>query len=80
MLKEYLAKKDDIDAIIYKSKEINSVLYKDCERLVPFEYNPQCIEVYIDIKEIPKTVNIYFLIHHYLFGFISISFCSFFFR
>lgn len=49
-LKEILATKDGINQKISKSKEINSVLYKDCPRLVPPEFNPQCIETYIDIK------------------------------
>lgn len=50
ILKEILATKDGINQRIAKSNEIKSVLYKDCPRLVPPEFNPQCTETYIDIK------------------------------
>lgn len=50
MLTEILATKDGINQKIVKSSEINSVLFKEQPRLVPPEFNPQCIETYIEIK------------------------------
>lgn len=50
ILREILATKDGINQKITKSNEIKSVLYKDCPRLVPPEFNPQCIETEIDIR------------------------------
>lgn len=50
ILREVLATKDGINQKIAKSNEIKSVLYKDNARLVPPEFNPQCIETYIDVK------------------------------
>lgn len=50
MLKEILVTKDGINQKIGKSNEINSVLFKEQPRLVPPEFNPQCIETYIEIK------------------------------
>lgn len=55
--REILATKDGINQKIPKSNEISSVLYKDCPRLVPPEFNPQCIETYIEVKntQVPTT-------------------------
>lgn len=50
MLKEILATKDGINQRIAKSSEIKSVLCTEQPRLVPPEFNPQCIETYIEIK------------------------------
>lgn len=50
MLKEILATKDGINQKIAKSSEIDGVLFKEQPRLVPPEFNPQCIETYIEIK------------------------------
>lgn len=50
MLREIMVTKDGINQKIGKSTEIKSVLYKDCPRLVPPEFNPQCIETFIDIQ------------------------------
>lgn len=49
ILKEVLATKDGINMKIGKSNEINNVLYKECPRLVPPEYNPQCAETHIEL-------------------------------
>lgn len=49
-LKEILATKDGINQRIAKSNEINTVLYKNCPRLVPPEFNPQCVETHIEVK------------------------------
>lgn len=52
ILREVLATKDGINMRISKSNEINNALYKECPRLVPPEYNPQCAETHI---ELPTT-------------------------
>lgn len=61
ILKEILQTKDGINQRIGKSNEVKTVLYKDCPRLVPPEFNPQCIETFIDIESIEeaasKTIN-----------------------
>lgn len=41
--------KDEINQKIGKSNEVKNMLYKDCPRLVPPEFNPQCVETFIDI-------------------------------
>lgn len=51
-LRDVLATKDGINMKIAKSNEIKNVLYKECPRLVPPEYNPQCQETFI---ELPNT-------------------------
>lgn len=48
--REILATKDGVNQKIAKSSEINGVLYKDNPRLVPPEFNPQCIETYIEVN------------------------------
>lgn len=50
ILRDILATKDGINAKIAKSNEIKTVLYKDCPRLVPPEFNPHCIDTYIDVQ------------------------------
>lgn len=50
ILRNILATKGGINQKLSKSSEVTSVLYKDCPRLVPPEFNPQCIETFIDIK------------------------------
>lgn len=57
MLKEILATKDGINQRIGKSSEVNSVLCKESPRLVPPEFNPQCIETFIEIKNTQVTVE-----------------------
>lgn len=57
MLKEILATKDGINQRIGKSNEVNSVLCKEAPRLVPPEFNPQCIETFIEIKNTQPTVS-----------------------
>lgn len=61
ILREVLATKDGINQKIGKSNEVKSVLYKDCPRLVPPEFNPQCVETFIDIataeEAVSKTTN-----------------------
>lgn len=49
ILRDVLATKDGINTKIAKSNEISNVLYKECPRLVPPEYNPQCVEQYIEL-------------------------------
>lgn len=50
ILRDVLATKDGINMKIAKSNEISNVLYKECPRLVPPEYNPQCTETFIELK------------------------------
>lgn len=50
MLKDILANKDGINQRISKANEVNSVLYKESPRLVPREFNPQCIETLIEVN------------------------------
>lgn len=59
ILKEILATKDGINQKIAKSNEIKTLLYKDCPRLIPPEFNPQCVETFIDIKNTqePSTIK-----------------------
>lgn len=45
-----LANKDGINQRIGKSAEVSSVLYREAPRLVPPEFNPNCVEMFIDIK------------------------------
>lgn len=48
-LDKILQSKDEINQKIGKSNEVKNMLYKDCPRLVPPEFNPQCVETFIDI-------------------------------
>lgn len=59
ILRDILATKDGINQRIAKSSEITTVLYKDCPRLVPPEYNPKCTETYIAVENTqePTTTN-----------------------
>lgn len=57
MLKDILATKDGINQKIGKSNEISSVLFKESPRLVPPEFNPQCIETFIEIKNTQPTTS-----------------------
>lgn len=49
ILRDVLATKDGINQKIGKSNEVKNVLYNDCPRLVPPEFNPQLVETFIDI-------------------------------
>ncbi|XP_031618360.1 ATP-dependent DNA helicase fml1 [Contarinia nasturtii] len=55
ILRDILATKDGINQKIGKSNEIKSVLYKNCPRLIPPEFNPRCIETFIDIKNTQES-------------------------
>lgn len=57
ILKEVLATKDFINQKIGKSNEVKNILYKDCPRLVPPEFNPQCVETFINIASIEEAVS-----------------------
>lgn len=50
ILRDIMATKDGINTKIGKSNEIKNVLYKECPRLVPPEYNPQCVEQFIELE------------------------------
>lgn len=50
ILRDILATKDGINTKIAKSNEIKNVLYKECPRLVPPEYNPHCVETHIELE------------------------------
>lgn len=45
-----LANKDGINPKIARSAEVTAVLFKDAPRLIPPEFNPSCIETFIEIK------------------------------
>lgn len=45
-----LANKDGINQKIGKSAEVTGVLFKEAPRLVPPEFNPNCVETFIEIK------------------------------
>ncbi|XP_055315691.1 uncharacterized protein LOC129575739 isoform X2 [Sitodiplosis mosellana] len=57
MLKDILVTKDGINQRIGKSNEVKNMLYKDCPRLVPPEFNPQCVETFIDIARQEATTE-----------------------
>lgn len=57
ILKEILQTKDGINQRIGKSNEVKTVLYKDCPRLVPPEFNPQLVETFIDIESIEEAAS-----------------------
>lgn len=55
-LKGILATKDDTNQKISKSPEIDRALYRHSPRLIPPEFNPQCVETFIKIThEEPKA-------------------------
>lgn len=49
-MKGVLANKDGINPKITKSSEVLGVLFKEAPRLVPPEFNPHCIETFIEIR------------------------------
>jgi ERCC4-related helicase len=51
ILKDVLANKDKTNQKIAKSREILNVLYKDCPRMVPPEFNPKCVQTFIKLPE-----------------------------
>lgn len=51
MVKEILTTKDGINHKIAKANEVDSVLYKESPRLIPPEFNPKCVETFIDVKD-----------------------------
>lgn len=51
ILKDVLATKDGTNQKITKSHEVNHVLYKNASRMVPYEFNPECLEVFIKIDD-----------------------------
>lgn len=63
-LKGILATKDDTNQRISKSAEVDRALYRSSPRLVPPEFNPQCLETFIKIKteeekiEVGKTTGV----------------------
>lgn len=54
-LKNILATKDDTNQKISKSPEIDRALYRYSPRLIPPEFNPQCVETFIKINDEPKA-------------------------
>lgn len=50
ILRDIFATKDGINSRIAKSNEMNKVLYKECPRLVPPEFNPHCVETFIEVQ------------------------------
>lgn len=67
-LKEVLATKDKTNKKIEHSPEIASIMYTAAPRLVPTEFDPQCIETFIKIdgvtplaKELLTTTTVSFL-------------------
>lgn len=58
ILKEILATKDGINQRIGKSNEVKNILCKNSTRLVPPEFNPRCIETFIDIKNTQESAPI----------------------
>lgn len=54
-----LANKDGINPKISKSAEVTAVLFKDAPRLIPPEFNPNCVETFIEIKnDVPMDTSI----------------------
>lgn len=51
ILKEVLATKDGTNQKITKSSEVSNALYRQAPRLIPPEFNPQCIETFVKLDE-----------------------------
>lgn len=51
ILKDIMASKDGTNQKIAKSKEVKNALYRQAPRMVPPEFNPQCVETVIKIDE-----------------------------
>lgn len=52
-LKGVLATKDETNQRINKSPDVERALYRQCPRLVPPEFRPQCVETFIQIRDNP---------------------------
>ncbi|XP_055375198.1 Fanconi anemia group M protein [Condylostylus longicornis] len=58
ILKEVLANKDKTTLKLLKSREIKEAFYKRSPRLVPPEFDPKCIEVFMkELQSTEKTQN-----------------------
>ncbi|XP_063702792.1 Fanconi anemia group M protein [Culicoides brevitarsis] len=55
ILKKVVSQKDKTIAKLANKKETEWFLYKESPRMVPKEFNPECIEVCFDIKEAEET-------------------------